>query len=652
MADTATTQATENARQWIEQQFESKIPQPPFSFIYGGKSSGELLNAWELQRDETKLDEGRTQHILRYTDHSTGLEVKCEATKYSDYPAIDWIVYFQNIGDQDTAILENIQALDCAFISEQPGEFILHHSQGGYHHIDAFSPLEEALQPNQPLILDSDSSHPYLPFFNVEWHSGGIISGIGWTAPWRADFVRDAGQSISVKAGMSESHLILHPGERIRMPRILVLFWSDDRVLGHNQWRRLLLDHYSPQPGGERLRVPTGAGNENHTEEQNIAIINWFVDNDFPIEYQWMDIGWERPPTEQEESEHLSNVVVNEKKIPNGIRVISDEARKHGIKYLLWFGGGRLYPELDRVKKHRPDLLSEEYTGVDNGNPMINEWMIEYYSELVADWGIDIFRQDARGETPPDTDENRVGVNSSRACEGFCEFWDGLLSRSPNLIIDNCWGGGRNIDLETIQRSVPLWRSDFQCAGEHDLEASFDPIGMQGQTYGLSFWVPLSGSCNRIVTPYAFRSAYSPGMQLAWTPMGIPSAPWPPGKDEFKYELADKLLREYLSVRHCFDGDYYPLTPYNLTEDIWMAWQFDRPDLGEGIVQAFRRLESPAAGGRYQLRGLELDAQYELRDYDAPETTTMSGRDLIEEGLTINIPDQPGAAVVRYTKVL
>ena len=134
--------------------------------------------------------------------------------------------------------------------------------------------------------------------------------------------------------------------------------------------------------------------------------------------------------------------------------------------------------------------------------------------------------------------------------------------------------------------------------------------------------------------------------------MGIPSAPWPPGKDEFEYELARKLLHEYLSVRHCFDGDYYPLTQYDLSEDTWMAWQFDRPDLGEGIVQAFRRPESPAAGARYQLRGLEPDAQYELRDFDAPETTTMRGRDLIEEGLTINIPDQPGAAVVRYTKVL
>ncbi|MDE0043760.1 MAG: hypothetical protein OXT74_17095 [Candidatus Poribacteria bacterium] len=246
MTEIAITKATENARQWAEQRFEATSPQPPFSFIYSGKASGEILNSWELQRDEKKLDELRTQHTLRYTDRSAGLQVECEAIKYSDYPAIDWVVYFQNVGEEDTAILENIQALDSTFISEQPAEFTVHYSQGGYHHIDAFSPLKEVMEPNQPLILDSDSSHPYLPFFNVEWHDGGIIGGIGWTGAWRAEFVQGADESISVKASMSESHLLLHPGERIRMPRILIIFWNDDRILGHNQWRRLLLDHYSP----------------------------------------------------------------------------------------------------------------------------------------------------------------------------------------------------------------------------------------------------------------------------------------------------------------------------------------------------------------------------------------------------------------------
>ena len=82
-----------------------------------------------------------------------------------------------------------------------------------------------------------------------------------------------------------------------------------------------------------------------------------------------------------------------------------------------------------------------------------------------------------------------------------------------------------------------------------------------------------------------------------------------------------------------------------------MAWQFDRPDLGEGIVQAFRRSESVAETSRYPLRGLEPDATYDLADFDQPDRTHMTGRQLIEEGLAITINDRPGAAVIRYRKV-
>ncbi|MBM4095074.1 MAG: hypothetical protein FJ276_37545, partial [Planctomycetes bacterium] len=43
-------------------------------------------------------------------------------------------------------------------------------------------------------------------------------------------------------------------------------------------------------------------------------------------------------------------------------------------------------------------------------------------------------------------------------------FWDGLLQRHPHLLIDNCAEGARKIDLETIRRSIVLWRSDCQAS--------------------------------------------------------------------------------------------------------------------------------------------------------------------------------------------
>ena len=55
---------------------------------------------------------------------------------------------------------------------------------------------------------------------------------------------------------MEKTHLVLHPGERIRSPRILLLPWKGDRLAAHNRFRRLLLFHYVPKQDGRPLRLP------------------------------------------------------------------------------------------------------------------------------------------------------------------------------------------------------------------------------------------------------------------------------------------------------------------------------------------------------------------------------------------------------------
>ena len=97
-------------------------------------------------------------------------------------------------------------------------------------------------------------------------------------------------------------------------------------------------------------------------------------------------------------------------------------------------------------------------------------------------------------------------------------------------------------------------------------------------------------------------------------------------------------------------GDYYPLTPYSLQLDQWIAWQFDRPETGEGLVQAFRRGQSDQDSLRVKLHGLEPEALYALTNFDVPGSTEAFGRQLRDDGLAINVKDQPGAAVITYQK--
>lgn len=69
------------------------------------------------------------------------------------------------------------------------------------------------------------------------------------------------------------------------------------------------------------------------------------------------------------------------------------------------------------------------------------------------------------------------------------------------------------------------------------------------------------------------------------------------------------------------------------------------------MVQAFRRENSVYESARFNLRGLEPDAHYTVKNMDAQNSNEMTGRELMENGLVVNIPDQPGAVVIKYKKI-
>ena len=82
-----------------------------------------------------------------------------------------------------------------------------------------------------------------------------------------------------------------------------------------------------------------------------------------------------------------------------------------------------------------------------------------------------------------------------------------------------------------------------------------------------------------------------------------------------------------------------------------MAWQFDRPELGEGVVQAFRRAECDRESARLKLRGLVAEAQYVVTDLDSGQTQSIAGGQILEKGLAVIAPSRPSAPVLVYRQV-
>jgi alpha-galactosidase len=83
----------------------------------------------------------------------------------------------------------------------------------------------------------------------------------------------------------------------------------------------------------------------------------------------------------------------------------------------------------------------------------------------------------------------------------------------------------------------------------------------------------------------------------------------------------------------------------------WIAWQFNRPEQGDGVVQAFRRAQSAEEVARYKLRGLDPQARYAVTNLDAGEVQTLAGRELMDDGLPVAIQTQPGAIVLIYAQL-
>ncbi|MEM2687731.1 MAG: hypothetical protein QW796_05230, partial [Thermoproteota archaeon] len=207
------------AHEWVDAKL-IRASEHFFSFSYGGQSSEKLLASWKLERETSVPSGGKREHCLTYTDVETGLRLKCTATEYSEFPAVEWVLYFKNMGKDSTPIMENILPLDLTLnCKDDP---ILHYSRGALCSPSDFEPLCRKIGSKTQFQLRAGggrSSSETLPFFNLELAGEGVVMAIGWTGEWFAGFSRSGDGKLRLQAGMARTHLRLHGGEEIRSPR-------------------------------------------------------------------------------------------------------------------------------------------------------------------------------------------------------------------------------------------------------------------------------------------------------------------------------------------------------------------------------------------------------------------------------------------------
>lgn len=625
---------------WLDDNIISADGGYPFTF----KVDGEDFDPAQWEKTLAPSPEygsvyqgGQTEYLI-FTSKEKGLEVKVEVTAFSDNATCQWKAFIKNIGAENSGVISDFYVLDYGF---ETGDAELYYSMGSNTSVSDFSLIKKNLNSIKRNFSATDGkpTEKYLPYFNISGENYGMILGIGWTGQWSATVSESKGVTdITAKQENFEAYLL--PNEEIRSPLVSVSFYKNDNPLkGFNLFRSWITDCVYPENIKQNhYTVMEVAGPmSTRTSDEIIEILDSFENPVFEqTDAFWMDAGWYS--YNEGWYDGVGNWTVDTSRYDNGIIELSSYAKEKGLGHVLWYEPERVFRDTVFYKtgsEHEEWLID---TGEDNFMwNLANEEAFDYYCEYLLNSmkenGVTIYRQDFNFAPLgywQTADENyydgRTGITENHYVTNLYRFLDYLTENIDGLIIDNCASGGKRLDLEMTYRSIPFWRSDYNCSVPDDL---FEVT--QSHTYGISFWLPISGTALNMTNEYSARSAILPLFLMDFYSHQSP---------EFNF---------YHEQRDFMSGNYYPVEFGSYDKDEMHAMQYCAEDGLSGTAFIYKRPEVNKSEYNIVLNGLVGTATYEVYDFDKPEKIyTLTGEELMNEGITLTLPEGEKAIILMY----
>ena len=353
------------------------------------------------------------------------------------------------------------------------------------------------------------------------------------------------------------------------------------------------------------------------------------------IEMLVMDDGWFG--TRSDDNCALGDWVVNEEKIKGGLKQLVEEVNKLGMKFGIWFEPEMISPDSDLYRAH-PDwaiaipgrtagLARNQYV-LDFSRKEVVEYIYESIASILRSANIEYVKWDMNR---PLSDIGSSGLPADRQGElyhryvlGVYEMQERLITEFPQLLLENCSGGGARFDPGMLYYSPQIWCSDDTDAIERleiqEGTAMLYPLSTMG--------AHVSDCPNHTVgrvTPFETRGYVA----LAGT---------------FGYELdVTKILKEdrqmipeQVKLYHKYNdlvrtGDYYRIASYSQNHK-YDCWQVVSKDKTEALVTYIQVMNSANSRGRkILLNGLDPLKRYKIDDSDK----VYQGSTLMQAGILI-----------------
>jgi len=316
------------------------------------------------------------------------------------------------------------------------------------------------------------------PWFLLKNNATGehFIGQLAWSGGYMFEFdlsadTSDPAARLFFRAGPDAPapQRVIAPGETVLSPEVhLGMVFGDADAAIQTMHEHLRRSVFLPQPRGRGGWVEAGIGPEIEiTPDQVIHSIDTAAD--VGAEVFFVDASWYAPP----HSDWWTTVGdwhVNRQRFPDGLKPFRDRAHAKGMLWGLWMDAERIGSESQAAKAH-PEWIVRGYDDQELGgmldltNPECAKWMEAEIARVIEENELEFFR----------LDYNTSGVGRIRR-DGFteCHFWryyealyaiyERLRARFPDVIFENCAGGGGRTDIGMVRRFSHTWVTDWQIA--------------------------------------------------------------------------------------------------------------------------------------------------------------------------------------------
>ena len=625
----------------------------PLTFTYGETEyKGFAGFALESETYED-LDRGvKSTLILRHPEIPAAFRL--EATVYPQESAYEYVVYITNDGQENTAIFSDL-AFEMEFVGDKPLISGIKGDAGGVN----YTPYEHDLEKRARYSDRSTSgrpSHGTFPYYNLSYGNGGTFIAIGWPGTWYATYTyKKSAQTTTLSAGQEKVATYIAPGETLRTPLMGFVEYEnltpDEQT---NAWRHYYIHDVMRKIDGELTPTYRGIGNMSAgmTTKKELLMLKAYRANGVTPDVIWMDAGWYTGANgESVPWTSTGSLEIDYNRFPDGLSDIGSYAKNTDAMYLLWFEPENMRLDKNAFLAGQPDFKEEWLLGkpggfldgllMDLGNPECREWIFNRICKVIDQSGATGYRQDFNNDPAPAWAENdaktegRTGMTENQYVQGYLALWDALIDKY-GLFIDSCASGGGRNDLESMKRGVPLHYTDWFDGNNEDYD-------MKGKmTQALFAWFPYFKNESYQISLYKLRMNYAPFCLLK-----LPSAL---NKDN-DWALMRQAYAEYDTIRDYFYGDFYALTEWTSNSNRWDARMFFVPEEGEGYAFIACQQNASSKTNTVKLKGLDPDKQYTLKDFDGLVDLTADGKTLMEQGITVTVPEQPYAVIVLIKEV-